>query len=163
MTELETFLEQIRWVLDQQSLCLAGLSAEQLVWKPPLAGGNSVAAIVGHTVGVTRSFVLGVVGGQAIARDRPSEFATVYAGQAEATAVLDSLQDELRELAARSLDPSQLVTPSAAAWGSEPDGPMPRRVVLAEALRHAAIHLGELRFTRGLIEAAGTAASASRP
>jgi hypothetical protein len=152
VTELETYLEQIRWVLHQQSLCITGLFPGQLAWRPSFPAANSAAAIVGHTVGVTRSFALGVVFGQPITRDRPSEFATVYADPAEATAALAALRDELAALSGESLELSQLVTPSAEAWGSQPGGPISLGGVLAETLRHAAIHLGELRFIRSLID-----------
>jgi hypothetical protein len=41
--------------------------------------------------------------------------------------------------------------PPAALWGSEPGGLVTMRDCLVEALRHAAIHLGELRLTRTLL------------
>ena len=151
--EFSTYLHELDWVLSQQLVCAGGLSSRELSWRPPFQGANHVSAIVGHALAVTRAFVLGVVGGQPLERDRPAEFETEYAGYIELERAVEELRGELKVLGAFTIDLESMVLPSTAAWGSAVDVPMPRRQVMAEALRHAAIHLGELRFTLSLIDA----------
>ena len=151
--ELAAYTHQLDWVLEQHLVCVDGLTADELVWRPPIAGANHVSAIVAHSVAVTRAFVLGVVGGQPLKRNRPAEFETLFESIDELAAAVEGLRAELRAIDPGGFDLGASVTPGADTWGSEPDGPMQKREVMAEALRHASIHLGELRFTRGLIDA----------
>jgi hypothetical protein len=131
--ELAAIAAELDWVLDAHLRCLAGLTPEWLAWSPTIEGANSPSAILGHTLGVTAAFVLGVAGGEPWTRDRAAEFETTFAARTD-------------------LDLGDVILPDEAAWGSPPEGPLPRRRVLLEALRHASIHLGEMRFTRSLID-----------
>ncbi len=149
--ELSTYLSELDWVLGQQLLCVEELSAAEMGLAPDRDDANSPSAIVAHTIAVTRAFVVGVVFGGDIDRDRPAEFATRFEDALAAAAAIEELRATLSVLADGSIDLSAEVLPDARTWGSEPDAPMARRQVLAEALRHAAIHLGELRYTRSVL------------
>jgi uncharacterized damage-inducible protein DinB len=54
--------------------CLRQLSDEDVNWRP-FAGANSIANVVTHLCGNVGQWVVSGVGGAAVTRDRPAEFA----------------------------------------------------------------------------------------
>jgi hypothetical protein len=154
MNEAASYGWQIRWVCEEQAKCLEGLSGSELNRAPDVPGANSPAAIAAHTVGVTRAFVLGFVCKQDVVRDRPAEFATSFHSVPAAQQALRQLgEDVYAALSGGMPDLDAKAVPSAEVWGSPMDRPVSKREACVEALRHAAIHLGEMRFTRSLREA----------
>jgi hypothetical protein len=152
MSESAVYLAEIDWVLGQQTDCLRGLSPHDLNGATGHAAANSPAAIVGHTLGVTAAFLFGVVLGEPGARDRAAEFATTYRDVDAAAAAITALRTRLAAADFARVSMSSVVTPSEATWGSSSPSSMELRRVCAETLRHSAIHLGELRFARSLVD-----------
>lgn len=66
--------EKLRVELSQIARCAGLLSADEL-WRRHNAHTNSVANLILHLTGNVRQWIIGGVGGEAIARDRPAEFA----------------------------------------------------------------------------------------
>jgi len=154
MSEQRVLSSDLWWVLDQHALTIDGLTSEQLHSAPEGAGAtNSPAAIVGHTLAVTRLFVLGLGCDQDVPiRDREAEFHAAFESVAAAKEALRALGREIA-IALNELHPQRLETgaiPAPAFAATLPRDLMTRRAITVEALRHAAIHLGELRLTRSL-------------
>lgn len=151
--ELDTYE---RYLVDRIAAipaALEGLSDEELNRVPDFTNANSLFVIATHVFGSTRSWVLGVVCGQELDRDRSSEFA--------ASGTFDELAEAARllshdiEQALSSLDPAFLddrYTPSKELWGDSEPYELMRRDGLAHMLEHAGLHLGHIHITRQWLE-----------
>lgn len=149
--EIETYARELRWILDQVAISLRGLTAAQLNWRPaPTA--NSAWAIATHVVGSTRAYALGLGCGRAVTRARAAEF--LAAGE-DGDGLVGRVVELARELEAAlvALPPSALderLIPPPELWGTGEPREIVRREALVESIRHAGLHLGELRLTRDL-------------
>lgn len=162
--EIATYASELSWILDQFRKSLDGLSVAQLDTRP-VSTGNSPYAIANHTIQATRVYALGFGCGKPICRDRQAEFDSPATSVAEVTARLQDLATqlhaELSELAPEFLD--ERLTPSCELWGTSPIREISRREALVESVRHAALHLGELRLTRDLVVAVVQISSRCEP
>jgi hypothetical protein len=151
LAEIETYAYELSWILDQICVCLDGLTATQLNWRPSGAA-NSAYAIASHVVGSTSVYALGFGCGENVTRDRAAEFAASGTDAGELIGAMRQLQrkigDALGRLRAETLD--ERVLPPSDLWGTDEPHEISRREALVESIRHAALHLGELRLTRGL-------------
>lgn len=147
--ELDTYNRYLQERIAAIPAALEGLSAEELNRVPDFTGANSLFAIATHVFGSTRSWVLGIVCGQDLERDRPSEFV--------ARGTFDELSEAARRLsrdieqALSSLDPALLddrYAPPQKLWGESEPYELMRRDGLAHMLEHAGLHLGHIHITR---------------
>jgi hypothetical protein len=163
--ELETYARELSWILDQVCESLAGLSAAQLNWRPATRAANSPYTIARHIVASTRVYALGFGCGHAVQRDRDAEFIGSAPDPGEVMDQLRQLEQEIRGAVA-ALGPAALderLVPPQELWGTGRPREISRREALVESIRHAAIHLGELRLTRSLaVEARSTGARDAR-
>jgi hypothetical protein len=155
LAEIETYARELSWILDQICGSLDGLTATQLNWRPS-ASASSPYAIASHVIGSTSVYALGFGCGQDVTRDRAAEFA---ASGTEAEALIVAIRqlqrkigDGLGRLTAGALD--ERILPPPGLWGTGEPREIFRREALVESIRHAALHLGELRLTRDLATAA---------
>lgn len=150
--ELRTYSEYIRKQIASIQAVLAELTPEQLNWKPPLPGSNSLYAIATHVLGNARAWVLGIACGQPLRRDRPAEFAS--AGTfADIEAASRELSAEI-ESALAAMDAAELerrAVPSQELWGEGEPHDITVREALAHVFEHAAIHLGHIQMTRDIV------------
>ena len=106
-----------------------------------------------HVIGTTRVSALGFGCGRQVSRDRQAEFRSPATSVAEVTTRLRQFTSELTValagLSSESLD--ERLVPAAELWGTSPIRVISRREALIESLRHAALHLGELRLTHDLV------------
>lgn len=119
--EAATYARELHWVLGQICVALKGLTPAQLTWRPDTGAANSAYAIAHHVAEVTRVYALGFGCAQPVTRDRSTEFS---ATADDAGVLIARLEALATEIAARE--------------------------ALVERLRHAGVHLGELRLTRDL-------------
>ena len=150
--ELKTYAQEIRWILDQISRTVDGLTEQQINWRPSIGTANSAYAIASHVVGCTRVYALGFGCGQTVIRDRSAEFAASGSSTQDLVAALQQLADEITT-ALDTLTPATLnerFRPAQELWGTGQAREISRREALVECIRHAALHLGELRLTRDL-------------
>jgi hypothetical protein len=158
--ELEVYAQQTRWLLGQFERNLA--ECDRRIWEavPPVAvEGNNLLAIAKHASGVTRAYALGIGCGQAVKRNRTSEFIASASEGSSIVSELRSLADEATH-AFQQLDPGALdrtVVPPQELYGVGPPRAMTAREAIVENIRHLGIHLGELRLTRSLLENASRA------
>lgn len=150
--EIDTYSRELRWIFEQIGVSLRGLTPAQLNWRPPTGAANSAYAIVTHVIGSTGVYVLGFGCGLPVRRDRSAEFAasgddadTLVARVSQLSAEIET---SLAALPRAALD--ELITPPKELWGTGEPRQISRRDALVEGIRHAGIHLGELRLTRDL-------------
>jgi hypothetical protein len=150
--EIDVYALELSWVLDQLAVSLDGLSDQHIAERPGKAA-NSPFTIVHHVIGATRAYGIGLGSGRPVSRDRPAEFGDQPVSGAELLGQLASFKAELLE-ALRTLDPAWLderMVPPRELYGEGDPHEMSRRQAIVDSIRHAAIHLGELRLTRDLI------------
>jgi hypothetical protein len=152
--EIETYSRYIREKIAEIHAAAAGLTEDDLNGQPGLPGANSPYVIAAHVFGNVRAWVLGIICGQEVRRDRPAEFAS--RGTYEELGVAACKLSGEVEAALAALDPATLgdrFTPSQELWGEGEPAEIARRDGLAHVLEHAAIHLGHMQITRQLLEA----------
>ena len=150
--EIETYARELRFILDQIVVALDGLTVAQLNWRPATGAANSAWAIASHVVGSTRVYALGFGCGHEVTRDRAGEFGAAGSDAAELVAAIRRFAAEL-DAALAGLAPAALerrIRPSQELWGTGVPREISGREALVESIRHAALHLGELRLTRDL-------------
>ena len=150
--ETDTYARELTWILEQIGVSLKGLSAAELNRRPATGEANSAYAIATHVLGVTRVYVLGFGAGQRVTRDRPAEFAAEGADAGALVTRLDALAAEIRAAldALTSADLDRRFVPARELWGIGEIHEISARDALVHAIRHAGLHLGELRLTRDL-------------
>ena len=151
-SEIETYARELCWTLGQICVALRDLTPSQLNWRPDTGTANSAYAIARHVAAVTRVYALGFGCGQPVQRDRPGEFEGAGRDAAEVSAHVEALAADITHalgaLAARDLD--RRLSPPRELWGTGELHEISARDALVESIRHAALHLGELRLTRDL-------------
>ena len=150
--ETQTYAQELRWLLEQICVSLKGLSAAQLNWRPDTGSANSAYSIGNHVAEVTPVYALGFGCGRPVRRDRATEFSASGPDAGELIARLEALADEIGSAVA-ALTPAALdrrFTPPRGLWGTGEIHEISARDALVESIRHAGVHLGELRLTRDL-------------
>ena len=149
MAEIETYARELRWILSEAADCLDGLDAAGRTWRP-IASGNDAETIVRHMLGATRAYAVGIGGSVPVGRDRPAEFRRADDDERlvdRLRALGDEIDDVLSNVTTEDLDRA---AQALAEWhGREPPAGT-RRDAIVESIRHAGIHLGELRLTADL-------------
>lgn len=151
--ELETYGRYLTERIQAIGSSLDGLAYQELNRAPDLPDANSPFVIATHILGSTRAWVLGIVCGQDLRRDRAAEFGA-QGSYDELTAAAKRLSADI-ERALVSLDPATLddrVTPPQELWGESEAHEITRRDGLAHMLEHAGMHLGHIHITRQLLE-----------
>ena len=146
--EILTYSQYIRKQIADVHATLKGLSEEQLNRRPDVPGANSGYVIATHVLGNARAWVLGIVCGQPLARDRPGEFASsgTYEQLGKAACALSGEIDA----ALAAVDQSTLddrFVPAQQLWGEGKPHEISRREALAHVLEHASMHLGQIQLT----------------
>jgi hypothetical protein len=150
--EIDTASRYIREKIAQLCEIVADLSEDDLNRAPDFPGANTPYVIVTHTLGNMRAWVLGIVCGQELRRDRPAEFAS-RGKFAELETAAKDLSREI-EAALPKLDPKTLddrFLPPQELWGEGERREIHRRDGFAHVLEHAGIHLGHLQITKELL------------
>jgi len=144
--EVAVFWQYISASIDRMIALLAGLSPEQLAWKPPASKANGLGVLATHTLGNAEENIVETLCGESVGRDRQAEFAV--------TAVTaESLQAHWEELRARVAAVLSTVPPEAllAPHHHPLRGWSTGREILLIVARHAAEHLGQAELTRDLL------------
>lgn len=126
----------ITWYLE----ALDPLPVETFSWQPPIAEGNSLAAICAHAISSSEWWVLSCVGQRPLERDRDSEFAADLSW-AQMRPRFVSFLAEAEQLIA-GMDSEQL-----AAISRHPAGDRMNRRCLTHTVEHLGLHLGHIEIT----------------
>lgn len=150
-SELGLFASYIHRVVDGAVAALSGLSDQQINCRSGAIDANSMYAVATHMVAMGEFWVLGLVGGAEVARDRQAEFRAAGAG----ADVILRLQDWARASGVlfASLDGSVLADDALVPQeyfqsGGFAAGRFSKRECLLHVLEHSALHLGHLEMMR---------------
>jgi hypothetical protein len=156
VSETENYAQELHWLLAEVLVCLHDLDDERIKWRPGSSSANDVATTVSHLTGSMRAYALGLGCGLPVERDRPAEFEAVNRTLAQLVEAVEALDAEIASAFAnvRDSELDEPIAPPSPAWiGTEPpEGE--RRHAIVEAIRHAGVHLGEIRLTHDLALAA---------
>jgi hypothetical protein len=150
-SDTEVYSYYIRKQITSIHDALKELSDEQLNFRPGLPEANTAFQIASHVVGNARAWVLGIVCGVDVVRDRPAEFAA-KGSQADLAAAVVRINGDI-ESALATYDGSDLdvrFKPPQVLWGAGEVQEITKRIALADVLEHASIHFGHVQMTRDL-------------
>ena len=122
----------------QIARCVALLSTSEL-WHRTNEHTNSVGNLLLHLTGNVRQWILGGLGGQPVARDRPAEFAE--RGPVPAAPLLGALQETVAQ-ACEIL--AQLDAPALAARRNIQGYDVSGLIAACHVLEHFAFHTGQI-------------------
>ncbi|MEX2081841.1 MAG: DinB family protein [Dehalococcoidia bacterium] len=163
--EAGLYVAQLEWLLMQLHDALGHIPEGMLGWAPH-EGANPARVIARHAMAVTSVYVLGFgCGADAfMERDRAAEFldqprdpspAHGHELSAAHYALLDLIGDIRRHLEPLTeADMARTCIPPQHLWGTGAPRQISAREAIVEAIRHGAIHLGELRLTMELAQRA---------
>lgn len=146
--DVEVYSYYIRKQITSIHDALKGLTEEQLNWKPDLSDGNSGLQIATHVCGNARAWLLGIVCGQDINRDRPAEFAAA-GSQSDLAAAVSAINADI-ERGLETYDASDIdvrFKPPQVLWGAGEVQEITKRIALADVLEHASMHFGHVQIT----------------
>jgi hypothetical protein len=112
----------------------------------PIPGGNSAWALVEHTIGNARAWILGIALGEERGRDRPGEFASRGDDRDALVAHIHEAANEIDAALAR-LTPERLavrLTPARDLWGEGTPHEISVRRAVLQVIEHASLHAGQL-------------------
>jgi hypothetical protein len=119
----------------------------------PEGCANSAWALVEHTIGNARAWILGIALGEERGRDRPGEFASRGDDTSALIAEIERAAAEV-DAALQRLTPERLdvrLTPAQELWGEGPPHEISVRRAVVQVIEHASLHLGHLHVTSDLL------------
>jgi uncharacterized protein DUF664 len=138
--------------LDEIRRGVAGLTADELNARPAAGETNSIAVIVAHALGATRSWLSLGMGAPLPERDREAEFRTV-ADDGFGAWTEDQIAACLAVLDGGTWDPARVGTPN---WNPHlASEPRTASYAAFHALAHLGEHVGHLHMTRELLRPSG--------
>jgi hypothetical protein len=120
----------------------------------PVPGGNSAWALVEHTTGNARAWILGIALGEERGRDRPGEFAAHGDDRSVLLAHIEAAARDIDEALSR-LTPERLavrLTPARELWGEGAPHEITVRGAVLQVIEHASLHAGHLHAVRDLLQ-----------
>ncbi len=156
--ETAVYASQLSSLLRGVARTVEGLSEAELNWRPPAPDANSVFVIATHMVANLEGWVLGIVCGEDVTRDREAEFAAAGADATPLVEAAEALSGRF-DAALGRLPPGHLdrmLTPDPNQWGTGTPSEISARRALVSAIVHNAGHIGHLEITRDLAVAAAT-------
>ena len=150
--EMELYVRELQQLLGAVCRRIEGLDAAQMNYRPQLPESNSLYAIATHVLGNSEAWVLGIICGQAVGRDRAAEFQT--SGEdgraliARAQSMAETFGAALRALPPGVLDEKR--TPRPPLLGIGPGEELTVREGLMRVLLHGRLHIGHMELTRDM-------------
>ncbi len=153
--ELRVYASYIGRIAADAVATLQDLTAGQLNWKTGEDGSNTMFAIATHMVAMGEYWVLCLVGGANVVRDRQAEFQAV----GSAAEIVLRLQNWSQAcdvlcigLGSEVLDEHARVPIEYFQSGGFGSGALSKRECLMHVVEHSALHLGQLQILRQLVE-----------
>ncbi len=143
----ETFDEMIGDLIERIDGIFSDLPVEALDWTPDPAL-NTVTVLVVHSMGALRYWVVQMLGGENVERDREAEFDAHDCSKSD----LHDLLNETRAQVHAVLDRLSMADLDGEQYSPLHKDYFTGRFALAHALEHTALHVGHLEITRELWE-----------
>lgn len=151
-SELGIYASEIASMAERVATLLEGLDESELNWRPPAPETNSLYAIATHVLGNIDAWVLGIVCGKEVRRDRDAEFLARGGDAAEligrARRLSGDVTQTLEALPSSALDEKR--HPKAPLLGIGPQDELTVREALMRVLVHGRAHIGHMQLTRDL-------------
>ena len=154
-SELGSYAAFIQRVVEGAVAALSELSDEQMNSSSGVVHANSMYAVATHLAAAGEFWVLGLVGGGLVIRDREAEFRAAGAG----TDLMVRLQDWgwacgvlLQSLESSALSEDALVPAEYFEAGGFAAGRFSKRECLMHVLEHSALHLGHLQMMQSEVD-----------
>ena len=154
--EIDLYLRELQRLLGRVCRCVEGLGEAELNWRPPAPDTNSLYVIATHILGNAEAWVLGIVCGQPVHRDRDAEFRASGPDPLALTSRAGRLSEEFAN-ALRALPPSAMNEKRRQRpplLGIGPADELTVRDALMRVLVHVLMHVGQMQITRDLAIAA---------
>jgi len=135
---------------------IENLPDEVLNRPMPVPDANTIYALATHTVGMGEFWVLALVGGRTIARNRAAEFRAQGSGPALLVRYqqwIDDVHTVLDDLPASALDEQAEPPAEFRMTGGLGAETLTRRDCLLHVVEHSATHLGHIQLTCDLFQA----------
>ncbi len=147
--EIIAFADPLIAAIERIFVCLDGLDAEGLNWRPPAPQTNSLYVLAFHTMGSAEAAIIGELGGEHIERDRDAEFTASGDSRAPLDARWHALEPRLRATLNRLTAADMGKTVHHRRFGA-----MSGRSYLIVQTQHPIEHAGHAELTRDLLKAA---------
>lgn len=137
------FVERLDSVHEDIYAAVEPLTDEAINWRHPSLS-NTIGILLRHTAGSERYWIVQMVGGREIERDRDAEFAGEHLAKAPLVAALRAAQREVRDVLAR-LTPADLSQTIELPYrgGTRTAA---RQWAVLHSLTHTAYHLGQIQL-----------------
>jgi len=145
--EVRDYLVELGFLRGQIRDAIKGLDDKGVNWHPLSEQANSIYAIISHLTGSESFWVRGVIGKQAIERDRDAEFRA--SGQLSELLQRWEQVGRATETALGELTSSELAEPRTVPVFPG-GGPATVRWCIAHIIGHYGIHVGHIQVTRQL-------------
>jgi uncharacterized damage-inducible protein DinB len=150
--EVELYIEELAALRAEMLKHCEGLSAEALNWKPPVKDTNTLYQLITHVTGSDGFWLLSIIGGIDVKRDRAAEF-TASGNDLSAVRALIESNAARSNAILRKLTLDDLARVHETNLGAR-DG----RWCIMHIVEHWSRHVGHAELTRQLWEAMGKAA-----
>jgi uncharacterized damage-inducible protein DinB len=134
---------------------IENLPDEVLNQPMPVPDANTIYALATHTVGMGEFWVLALVGGRTIVRNRAAEFRAQGSGRALVARYqqwIDDVHTVLDDLPASALDERAEPPVEFRMTGGLGEETLTRRDCLLHVVEHSATHLGHIQLTCDLFQ-----------
>jgi hypothetical protein len=156
MDELDLYTSELQRLLERVCRSLEGLGASEVNWRPAAPESNSLYVIATHVLGNAQAWVLGIVCGRSVERDREAEFRASGDDPKELIGRARRLSEDFAR-ALSALLPGALEEkrrPAPPLLGIGPADELTVREALMRVLVHGLMHVGQMQITRDLAIAA---------
>ncbi len=161
---MEVYIAELQRLLNRLGRCLDGLGEAELNWRPPAPDANSLYVIATHVLGNAEAWVLGIICGQPVHRDRDAEFRARGADASVLTSrachLSEAFAEALHSLPASALE--EMRRPAPPLLGIGPAEELTVREALMRVLVHLLMHVGQMQITHDLAVAANKPQSTTR-
>lgn len=155
-TEPQYFAMVIERIARDLIAQLHGISDDTLNRPTPIPDTNTLFALGTHTVGMGEFWVLALVGGRVVPRDRPAEFRATGSGReliARFERWIAAVHEVLDDLPADVLDQPAQPPAEFRTTGNLGEASLTVRDCLLHVVEHSATHLGQIQITVQLFAA----------
>jgi len=143
--QVEAFIQTIDQLHDDIYRAVEPLTDAEVNWRHPHLS-NSIGILVRHVAGSERYWILQVVGGRAIQRNRAAEFEREHLQKEPLVENLRRAQAEVQEILA-ALGPADLLAEISVPVRGEPRTFTKAWAVL-HSVQHTAYHVGQIQLFR---------------